>query len=316
MKNQTSVSIIIPAYNAEKWIERCIKSCINQTYKNIEIIIINDGSQDNTDELCQYYVSMDNRIIYKNIDNVGVSNARKLGLDISNSSYVLFLDSDDYINNDCIEILISYKDYDLIIGQANYVNNHNEILSNTKYEIKKNIISSYLRGKLPTSLWPILFKKKILDEEYLVSNLKVSEDFIILSRIITKTKKIKVINDKVYNQVRHNLSTTANLTNEKFRDHYNAHKFVEEIFTSKLNERYKKDIDIFQLNHLYNLIVIFSPYIKLHEKTINTRNFFLKNISIKKKLLLTLYFLGIFNKKNYFLIMKLLKKLKYKNSHE
>ncbi|WP_109398940.1 glycosyltransferase family 2 protein [Proteus sp. TJ1640] len=308
MKNQTSVSIIIPAYNAEKWIERCIKSCIDQTYKNIEIIIINDGSQDRTDELCQYYVSMDNRIIYKNIDNAGVSNARKLGLDISNSSYILFLDSDDYINNDCIEILISYKDYDLIIGQANYVNNHNKILSNTKFEIKKNIISSYLRGKLPTSLWPILFKKKILDEEYLISNLKVSEDFIILSQIITKTKKIKVINNIIYNQVRHSLSTTANHSAIHFKDNYRAHLFVENNLIKKLDRKYANDIKIFQLNYLYNLIVNFSPYAKYQKKIIKSPFFLISEISIKKKIILSLYLLKIFNKKNYIFFLHYLKR--------
>ncbi|CRL64476.1 glycosyltransferase family 2 protein [Proteus penneri] len=308
MKNQTSVSIIIPAYNAEKWIERCIKSCIDQTYKNIEIIIINDGSQDRTDELCQYYVSMDNRIIYKNIDNAGVSNARKLGLDISNSSYILFLDSDDYINNDCIEILISYKDYDLIIGQANYVNNHNKILSNTKFEIKKNIISSYLRGKLPTSLWPILFKKKILDEEYLISNLKVSEDFIILSQIITKTKKIKVINNIIYNQVKHSLSTTANHSAIHFKDNYRAHLFVENNLIKKLDRKYANDIKIFQLNYLYNLIVNFSPYAKYQKKIIKSPFFLISEISIKKKIILSLYLLKIFNKKNYIFFLHYLKR--------
>ncbi|MER1763147.1 glycosyltransferase family 2 protein, partial [Proteus mirabilis] len=116
MKNKDSISIIIPAYNAEKWIEKCIKSCINQTYKDIEIIIINDGSQDDTEIICKRYRYIDSRIKYKKIENSGVSYARKVGLELSNSHYILFLDSDDYLNRDCIQTLLSYKikEYDVI----------------------------------------------------------------------------------------------------------------------------------------------------------------------------------------------------------
>ncbi|MER1696308.1 glycosyltransferase family 2 protein, partial [Proteus mirabilis] len=141
MKNKDSISIIIPAYNAEKWIEKCIKSCINQTYKDIEIIIINDGSQDDTEIICKRYRYIDSRIKYKKIENSGVSYARKVGLELSNSHYILFLDSDDYLNRDCIQTLLSYKikEYDVIIGQANYVNTSNKILSTTKFNLKGDI---------------------------------------------------------------------------------------------------------------------------------------------------------------------------------
>ncbi|MER1871005.1 glycosyltransferase, partial [Proteus mirabilis] len=288
MKNKDSISIIIPAYNAEKWIEKCIKSCINQTYKDIEIIIINDGSQDDTEIICKRYRYIDSRIKYKKIENSGVSYARKVGLELSNSHYILFLDSDDYLNRDCIQTLLSYKikEYDVIIGQANYVNTSNKILSTTKFNLKGDIISSFLQGSMPTSLWPILFKRNILNDNYIISNFKVSEDFIILANIITKTKKIKIINDIIYNQVKHGLSTTANSSNKKFKDNYRAHKHVENNIIKNLDSKYAKDVNTFQLNYLYNLIINFSPYAKCQKEIIKSPSFLISKISMKKKIIL------------------------------
>jgi len=94
------ITIIIPVYNTEKYVEKCIESIINQTYKNLEIIIVNDGSTDNSYNICKKYCEIDERIILLTQDNQGLSVARNNALDIATGKYVEFVDSDDWIELD------------------------------------------------------------------------------------------------------------------------------------------------------------------------------------------------------------------------
>lgn len=101
------VSVIIPIYNVEAYLERCIESVINQTYKNIEVLLINDGSPDDSEVICLKYQEKDDRICYKKKSNGGLSSARNYGLRYAKGEYVYFLDSDDFIRCDTIEKLVN-----------------------------------------------------------------------------------------------------------------------------------------------------------------------------------------------------------------
>lgn len=109
IQQEEVVSIIIPAYNVENYIVRTIESCINQTYKRVEILIIDDGSLDNTSRVIQKYMLKDGRIRYFYQKNSGVSKARNNGILCANGKYVVFLDSDDWLEKDAIEYLIYYQ---------------------------------------------------------------------------------------------------------------------------------------------------------------------------------------------------------------
>lgn len=100
------VSIIIPVYNSEKYIDRCINSIVNQTYKDIEIILIDDGSSDRSIDIINNYVNKDNRIKVYTQKNAGPSSARNYGLDVSTGDYVMFVDADDYIDKTMVEEMI------------------------------------------------------------------------------------------------------------------------------------------------------------------------------------------------------------------
>ncbi len=105
------ISIIIPIYNSEKYIEQCINSILNQTFKNFELILINDGSTDNSRVICERYENKDKRIKLFNIGNRGVSSARNLGIENSRGKYIMFCDSDDYVKNTwCEELYKLIKD--------------------------------------------------------------------------------------------------------------------------------------------------------------------------------------------------------------
>ena len=105
-KEYDLISVIIPIYNIEKYVERCIKSIINQTYSNLEIILVDDGSSDSSPEICDKFANIDSRIIVIHKKNGGLSDARNNGLKIAKGNYISFIDGDDYIKPFMYEVLI------------------------------------------------------------------------------------------------------------------------------------------------------------------------------------------------------------------
>lgn len=115
------ITVIVPVYNVEHYLDKCLDSLVNQTYKNLEIIVINDGSTDNSGTICQEYARKDNRIVYIEKENGGQSEARNMGLDRMTGSYVTFVDSDDWVEPNYVEVL--YKkllEYCADIAVGNY----------------------------------------------------------------------------------------------------------------------------------------------------------------------------------------------------
>lgn len=106
MSQYPLISIIVPVYNTEKYLSKCLDSLINQTYKNLQIILINDGSTDNSGKICEEYANKDSRIIYRSVENGGVSSARNKGLALATGDYYHFPDSDDYLELDTYEYLM------------------------------------------------------------------------------------------------------------------------------------------------------------------------------------------------------------------
>ena len=97
------ISIVLPIYNVEKYIEKCMDSVLNQTYKNIEVILVDDGSPDRCPKICEEYAKKDNRIKVVHKENGGLSDARNAGIKVANGEYITFIDSDDYIDQDYVE---------------------------------------------------------------------------------------------------------------------------------------------------------------------------------------------------------------------
>lgn len=140
---KTEVSIIVPIYNSESNLNTCIESLLNQTFKNIEIILINDGSIDKSGEICDNYAKIDNRISVFHKKNGGVSSARNLGINKSSGKYIMFCDSDDWMENNCVEVLynkISTFDTDIIYSGVY----REEYLNNVKIKDKVSAVSQEL----------------------------------------------------------------------------------------------------------------------------------------------------------------------------
>jgi len=172
------VSVIVPVYNGEKYLRLCIESIITQSYKNIETILINDGSTDNSGEICNAYALSDNRIRVIHTQNNGPAAARNIGIENSKGSFVFFLDADDYIENNALNLLIeNYNQHkaDIIVGDFNKIKDdnsdygHNSVFSSSKLLTKQDIIGytrSYLKKPNRFSLfvycWGRLFKSSII----------------------------------------------------------------------------------------------------------------------------------------------------------
>ena len=124
MMNLKLVSIIIPIYNSEKYLKKCIDSILEQKYNNLEIILINDGSTDNSGKICDSLAIEDKRIKVIHKLNEGVSIARNKGLEMAKGEYIFFIDSDDYIDENIIKDMISYsRDYDIVKVSYKFIEN-------------------------------------------------------------------------------------------------------------------------------------------------------------------------------------------------
>ena len=121
---QPAFSVIVPVYNAEKTLQRCVDSILAQTFEDFELILINDGSKDQSGDICDEYAAKDSRVKTVHKTNGGVSSARNAGLRIAQGEYIAFIDSDDYIDND---YLLGFKHYDadLIISGAKLISINN-----------------------------------------------------------------------------------------------------------------------------------------------------------------------------------------------
>ena len=122
MLDKPLISVIIPIYNVENYLAKCVNSVIDQNYKNLEIILVNDGSPDNCGSICDEYAQKDNRIVVIHKKNGGLSDARNAGLKISTGDFITFVDSDDYVNKDFISTLVSLiQDFEADIAISPFI---------------------------------------------------------------------------------------------------------------------------------------------------------------------------------------------------
>ncbi len=202
MKNSL-VTVIVPVFNTSQYLDRCIKSLIEQTYKNIEIILIDDHSTDDSLQICKKYANEDNRIIIiENEVNKGVSISRNNGIERANGEYIMFLDSDDYVTNSYIEDIIDDADVDLRIFGFSYLRNGE--ISNQKlpcdagdYEMAK-ILSDNIPLLLNLNILHLstnkMFKTKIIKESNIRfnGNLKSGEDLKFVIDYVSFVKNFRV----------------------------------------------------------------------------------------------------------------------------
>lgn len=203
------ISVVIPVYNTAPYLEKCLDSVVKQTYQNLQVIIINDGSTDNSAEICQKFTNKDNRIEFINKQNEGVSIARNIGIEKSKGEWIYFLDSDDFIDLNMFEYLIETafkKECDIIqFGIRSFKNKQlvsERLPSNNKEytDLKKFIEENQLK---PISACLHFINTSIIKNNSLCfnENLKHGEDMLFMYSTYSYARKIFVLDKVFYNQV-------------------------------------------------------------------------------------------------------------------
>lgn len=226
MKNSNVlVSIIVPVYNAEKYLTRCVESILNQSYRNIECILVDDGSIDDSADICDKFAQEDIRILCIHQKNAGVSAARNKGLDVANGDYLCFVDSDDYLALNMVEenLNIALKQQAEIVC-FNYFNLSGEkILRSSTYksgDTNESILTSFFKGITEKAIWNKFYKKSIWSNLRFPVDMRYAEDWFVLSKAFVIANKV-IGNSGVYyfyntlneNSIVHNINYSAEYLN-------------------------------------------------------------------------------------------------------
>ncbi len=206
----TSISIIVPVYNVEKYLEQCIESIINQTYQDIEIICVNDGSIDSSGEILKKYQRKDKRIVIINKNNGGLSSARNEGIKVASGEYLIFVDSDDWIETDSCEKLMNYirsnKDVQVIFYNFRFCTN--KITKDFSYPLNKELRNKVKFEKVINSVlllnynaWNKIFKTEFIKDNNIFFNTEynLSEDLLFSIELFAKNPNIMFTDDIIYN---------------------------------------------------------------------------------------------------------------------
>ena len=219
-RKEPKISVIMPVYNAEKTIERAILSIINQTYNNIELILINDGSTDETESIIKKYIEKEKKIYirYYFQENSGPSIAKNLGIDMAIGEYILFVDSDDTISENYIESLVINQKEGTLIGASYKIiegikrKNKNVKITIKDYYIRDEILNNLVVGKLNGFVVLYLFNKEKMKNIYFEKDIRYMEDTLFLIKYIINNNinNIIYLKDVYYNYYQTDGSITNN----------------------------------------------------------------------------------------------------------
>lgn len=248
-------SIIVPAYNIQEYIEKCINSILAQDYENFEIIIVNDGSTDNCEKICKKYVKKDSRIKYIYKENGGLSSARNKGIENATGDYIWFIDGDDYIKDTSLSIIeesISKEQSSFdIIWFKNYIDRNNTISKNNVFRKENDIRKQYILNQ--TSAWNKVFRREFLNQHNFEFPLGIIyEDLAVLPSLCIYTDKILFLDEYLYYYV---IRTNSIMHIKKFKanrdDKFIAIDKVLNIFNKQKSfNKYKAELEFLCIKHL------------------------------------------------------------------
>lgn len=281
------VSIIVPMYNSEKYIERCVKSLINQSYKNIEIILIDDGSKDKTIEILKLYNNKDSRIKLYKKKNSGASSARNYGLEKCTGDYILFVDADDYIDANMVQDMVSMVD---ITENTMVFSGNDEIYSDKieyrnlfidikdKDSISKDVVMREIASGRAGLICSKLIPKFIVDRFSIRfdESIKMSEDQLFFLELAQYIDKFSYIEGCMYHYDRTNeKSITVNYKSDIYENQMYVFKTIEKIF--KKNNLIDRE-DINALSNKIKDILLFCINNEVCTSNIRNINEKIKNI--------------------------------------
>lgn len=266
-KNNIKISLIVPCYNIRKYLPRCIESILAQTYKNLEIILISDGSTDGTDEVIREYAKKDSRIIPIFKQNSGVSDTRNRGLDIATGDYIGFVDGDDYIEPEMYETLlknaiennadISHCGYQMVFPSRvdYYYNTGKKVIQDNKKGIRDIIVGDYVE---PSPCIKI-YRKNIVNNLRMPINIKINEDVLFNFYAFVNSKKSVYEDLPFYHYIlRKGSAATSKINQNKLFDPVRVRKEIFEYSLKNLDNEIQSVAYSSYLNSIINLYRVVS----------------------------------------------------------
>ena len=281
MKKNDLISVIVPVYNVEKYLEKSINSIINQTYNNLEIILIDDGSTDSSGKICDRYEKLDKRIKVIHQKNGGLSKARNIGIDNAKGKYIGFIDSDDFIKEDMYEILYkTIKDTNSDMAMCRVLDCFGKIpdIDNSEskifvYEPMQAIKKVMEAEDVSVHAVSKLYKKALFDKGLRFEIGRTSEDAIIMVELIDNCKRIAYINSYEYYYIHRENSITTKKFSSKNYDVIYAYKKNYDI----LSKKYPELLDIAKTRLCWAYFNVLDNMIKSNYKIDNKIVKYLRN---------------------------------------
>ncbi|MDO4902908.1 MAG: glycosyltransferase [Limosilactobacillus sp.] len=295
-QEESAISVVIPVYNVAKYFAKCIESIINQSYKNIEIILVNDGSTDNSLEICNQYAAKDDRITVVSQTNQGLSEARNTGIRIAKGPYIMFVDSDDYVPADyCKDAIENVQKFNSDVAIFGYYRVDGQKAHEHKiFDLDDGLISKEMAMEstiLYSYAWNKIYKLSLFDEiKY--PRAKYYEDSYTTYRLFEKAGKISFINKSNYYYVNTGESIVSNMNektiSDQFESLYNQFEFFKDSYPDVYNKS-KNELIIKALRYMtfcpksHNLSLYQSAYGVLKNNKIP------KNIGMRYKVTMGLF---------------------------
>ena len=256
------LTVIVPAYNVEKYIEKCLASLVNQTYKNLKILVVNDGSTDNTKQIIEKYEKKSENLKLLNKENGGLSSARNFGLQNTETEYVTFVDGDDYLELNTYEVIMKKVEEEKTdLGIFNFKKVYSQKIINSKLDEKvyiKNFLKYLFSKSTETDIvvWNKVFKADIiLKNQIYFENRAYFEDTGFIFRYLYFVEKVSLVEVPLYNYIQRENSITKKFNSIIISSCENTYKIIKE-FYKKNNEyeKYKNEIeDMYLRMKIYTL---------------------------------------------------------------
>lgn len=248
--DEIKVSIIIPVYNSKQYLDRMFQSLYEQTWENLEIIVISDGADAGCVKICQQWAKQDNRILFFEREHAGQGTQRNFGIKKATGKYIMFIDSDDYLDADAVELLVRYmelKKADLCLFAEKHILGNGEVyVENLKSSIA-GVLSidkcTEIMGLLRPSLWSKCYSAKLLKESGICMENSLCEDLLYLSEIVPRANRICALDEALYNyrvfrinnlsmaiEGYKNIVSTVNLLNQNYQKNGRWDRYWKQLF--------------------------------------------------------------------------------------
>ena len=247
------VSVIVPVYNVERYLDKCLDSLAHQTLKDIEIIIVNDGSPDHSEDIIKKYTKKYQNFKYYKKENGGLSSARNYGIKYATGDYIAFLDSDDYVKYDMYEkmyLKAVSNNYDLVVCDINYLYPNKTIrVSSGIKEDTQNIKKAYLT--IHPAAWNKLFKKELFNNNIYFKEGIWFEDVEFIYRMLPFIKSIGVILEDFNQYVQREGSITSSVSPKIYDYVSNMNGIIDFYKEREIYDEYKRELEYVYVRYLY-----------------------------------------------------------------